>query len=177
MPEASPNKDREPGTPGRPTRQVVYERLAIQIEEVRERLGGLPSPVEAEGIWRGIWFEEAHHSTAIEGNTLALRQVEALLADGRAVGDRELREYMEVPATRTRRDGSTARRSSPARGRARIDVDDEVRRVHEMTMAPVWGVAPIPATSSEVPGAFRQHDIEPFRTGMSPPPWTDVAPQ
>ena len=48
----------------------------VQIAELRERLGGLPSPVEAEGIWRGIWLEEAHHSTAIEGNTLVLKQVE-----------------------------------------------------------------------------------------------------
>jgi hypothetical protein len=32
----------------------------------------------------------------LEGNTLVLKQVEALLADGRAVGDKELREYMEV---------------------------------------------------------------------------------
>jgi Fic family protein len=40
--------------------------------------------------------EEAHHSTAIEGNTLVLKQVETLLAEGRAVGNRELREYNEV---------------------------------------------------------------------------------
>ncbi len=26
-------------------------------------MGGLPSPVEAADNWRGIWFEEAHHST------------------------------------------------------------------------------------------------------------------
>ena len=50
-------------------------------------------PAEAADIWRGIWFEEAHHSTAIEGNTLVLKQVEALLAEGRAVGDKALREY------------------------------------------------------------------------------------
>jgi hypothetical protein len=43
-----------------------YEQLPVQIGELRERLGGLPSPVEAEGIWRGIWLEEAHHSTAIQ---------------------------------------------------------------------------------------------------------------
>jgi hypothetical protein len=43
-----------------------YEQLRVQIGELRERLGGLPSPVEAEGIWRGIWLEEAHHSTAIQ---------------------------------------------------------------------------------------------------------------
>ena len=61
---------------GRPPRAAVYERLKVQIAELRERLGGLPSPDEADGIWRGIWLEEAHHSTAIEGNTLVLKQVE-----------------------------------------------------------------------------------------------------
>ena len=59
-------------------------------------MGGLPTPVEAADIWHGIWYEEAHHSTAIEGNTLVLKQVERLLAEGRAVGNKELREYMEV---------------------------------------------------------------------------------
>jgi hypothetical protein len=56
----------------------------------------LPPPGEAEGIWRGIWLEEAHHSTAIEGNTLVLKQVEQLLDEGRAVGNKELSEYLEV---------------------------------------------------------------------------------
>ena len=59
-------------------------------------MGGLPSPAEASDIWEGIWFAEAHHSTAIEGNTLVYRQVEELLRHGRAIGDKELREYMEV---------------------------------------------------------------------------------
>ena len=81
---------------GRPTRNAVYERLRVQIGELRDRLGGLPSPSEADEIWRGIWLEEAHHSTAIEGNTLVLKQVELLLEQGRAVGNKELREYMEV---------------------------------------------------------------------------------
>lgn len=60
------------------------------------RMGGLPNPLEASETWRGIWFEEAHHSTAIEGNTLVRRQVEALLAEGRAVGEKQLKEYLEV---------------------------------------------------------------------------------
>ena len=59
-------------------------------------MGGLPNPLEAADIWRGIWFEEAHHSTALEGNTLVLKQVEQLLAEGRAVGNKELSEYLEV---------------------------------------------------------------------------------
>ena len=82
--------------PGRPSRSSIYARLGTQIDELWNRMGGLPNRLEASDIWRGIWFEEAHHSTAIEGNTLVLRQVEALLGEGRAVGDKELREYMEV---------------------------------------------------------------------------------
>lgn len=39
---------------------------------------------------------EARHSTALEGNTLVLREVETLLEKGRAVGAKPLREYMEV---------------------------------------------------------------------------------
>src|SRR5271156_6023127 len=80
----------------RPSREQVYERLEAAITEVRERLGGLPDPIEAQSIWTTIWYEEAHHSTAIEGNTLVLKQVEQLLEEGRAVGNKDLSEYMEV---------------------------------------------------------------------------------
>ena len=81
---------------GRPLRADVYRRLDAQIAELRERMGGLPDPADAAGIWRDIWYEEAHHSTAIEGNTLVLKQVAQLLREGRAVGNKELREYLEV---------------------------------------------------------------------------------
>ena len=81
---------------GRPSREDVYTRLDTQIAELWQRMGGLPNPLEAADIWKGIWYEEAHHSTALEGNTLVLKQVEVLLAEGRAVGDKQLKEYMEV---------------------------------------------------------------------------------
>lgn len=61
----------------------MYERFHTQTLELWNRLGGLPNRLEAEGIWRDIWYAEAHHSTAIEGNTLVLRQVEVLLTEGR----------------------------------------------------------------------------------------------
>ncbi|MGH3991768.1 MAG: hypothetical protein ACRDSN_04805 [Pseudonocardiaceae bacterium] len=89
----------------------------MEIGELRERLGGLPFPSEAEGIWRGIWLEEAHHSTAIEGNTLVLKQVEVLLAEGRAVGNKELREYLEVRGYATLPIGSTGAASKPGSGK------------------------------------------------------------
>ena len=81
---------------GRPSREAVHARLAFMVEELKTRLGGLPSPDEAEGIWTEIWYHEAHSSTALEGNTLVLREVEALLREGKAVGSKELKDYLEV---------------------------------------------------------------------------------
>lgn len=172
---AKPNKS-QIGRRGRPSRAAVYERLRLQIGELREKLGGLPSPEEAEGIWRGIWLEEAHHSTAIEGNTLVLKQVEALLEEGRAVGNKELGEYLEVRGYADAANWVYGHGIRPGdwRGRDLISLS-EVRHVHTLAMAPVWDVAPHPqATPRESPGSFREHDIEPFPRGMQPPEWTEV---
>ncbi len=161
---------------GRPPREAVYERLGVQIGELHDRLGGLPSPVEAEGIWRGIWLEEAHHSTAIEGNTLVLKQVEALLAEGRAVGNKELSEYLEVRGYADAADWVYGHAIQPGEWTSRgLITVTELRHLHQLTMTPVWDVAPHPqATDREGPGSFREHDIQPFPEGMTPPPWPDV---
>jgi hypothetical protein len=82
---------------------MIYARLDEAIEDLDSRLGGLPHPTEAEDIWDDLWHQEAHHSTALEGNTLILDQVRKLLDEGRAVGSKELREYMEVKGVRRRR--------------------------------------------------------------------------
>jgi len=161
---------------GRPARAALYERLRVQIRELREGLGGLPSPIEAEGIWRGIWLEEAHHSTAIEGNTLVPRQVELLLAEGRAVGSRELSEYLEVRGYATAADWVYGHGIQPgAWSDGALISLAEVRHVHTLAMTPVWDVAPHPhATDREAPGSFREHDIEAFPGGMRPPDWPQV---
>ena len=161
---------------GRPTRQAVYERLEAQIEELWTRMGGLPNRLEAKDIWEGIWFEEAHHSTAIEGNTLVLKQVEALLAEGRTVGEKPLSEYMEVQGY--------ANAATWVYGHGVENTDwsgeellslTEVRHIHKLALGPVWDVAPHPeALPSESPGSYREHDIQPFPEGMTPPPWTDI---
>ncbi len=164
------------GRRGRPSRANVYERLRIQIGELRERLGGLPSPLEAKDIWRGIWLEEAHHSTAIEGNTLVLKQVALLLAEGRAVGNKELSEYLEVRGYATAADWVYGRAIEPGTwsGGGLITLA-EIRHIHSLAMTPVWDVAPHPqATSREGPGSFREHDIERFPAGMQPPSWPAV---
>jgi fido (protein-threonine AMPylation protein) len=161
---------------GRPSRAAVYERLRIQIGELREGLGGLPSPVEAEDIWRGIWLEEAHHSTALEGNTLVLKQVEQLLAEGRAVGNKELREYMEVRGYADAANWVYGQALDPGEwsGDGFVSLT-ELRHIHRVALTPVWDVAPHPdATDSERPGSFREHDIRSFPSGMQPAPWPEV---
>src|SRR4030081_3180372 len=81
---------------GRPPREAVHRRLAFMVEELRTRLGRLPTPDEAESIWTDIWYHEAHNSTALEGNTLVRREVEALLGQGKATGSKDLKDYLEV---------------------------------------------------------------------------------
>lgn len=160
---------------GRPRRAEVYERLDLQIEELWNRMGGLPNPLEAADIWRGIWYEEAHHSTAIEGNTLVLKQVERLLAEGRAIGDKELREYLEVVGYAEAAEWVYGQAHAVPTGPSRAVTLTEVRRVHSAALGPVWDVAPHPhATDEEKPGAFRQHDIAAFPAGMTPPSWVLV---
>ncbi|MGH8999530.1 MAG: Fic family protein [Acidimicrobiia bacterium] len=161
---------------GRPSREEVYRRLDEAFTELRDRMGGLPNPAEAEDIWVTIWYEEAHHSTAIEGNTLVLKQVERLLADGLAVGDKELKEYMDVRGYANAAlwvYGQALEPGSWTDG-ALLTIT-EVRQVHETALGPMWDVAPHPhATTRERPGSFREHDIQPFPGGMAPPPWPDV---
>ncbi len=157
----------------------MYARLDAAIEELRTRLGGLPSPKESETIWSDIWHREAHHSTALEGNTLVLREVEALLEQGRAVGAKPLREYMEVRGYADAARWVYGQALEPdAWSDGGLVTLNEVRRIHHLAMTPVWGVAPHPeADERESPGSFRRHDIHPFDAGMTPPPWPDVPAQ
>ena len=161
---------------GRRTRAALYERLHAQIAELREQLGGLPAPHEARAIWHDIWLDETHHSPAIEGNTLVLKQVRRLLDEGRAVGNKALREYMEVRGYAVAAEWVYQHGVEPSSwsGDALITLT-ELRHVHVMALGPVWDVAPHPeAGDDERPGSFRRHDIAAFPGGMKPPSWTDV---
>ncbi len=160
-------------TRGRPSRATVYARLEAAIADLRDRLGGLPSPKESEAIWSDIWHLEAHHSTALEGNILVLREVELLLERGKAVGAKPLKEYMEVKGYGDAAQWVYAQALEPGdwRGGGLISVQ-ELRHIHKVAMDPAWQVAPYPdATDRESPGNFREHDIRSFGGGMTPPAW------
>lgn len=162
--------------PGRRSRTAIYGQLDEAVTELRTRLGGLPSPVEADDIWGDIWYQEAHHSTAIEGNTLVLRQVEALLREGQAVGDKQLAEYLEVRGYADAAQWVYQQALAPAAWTTgELITLTEVRHVHTLAMSKVWQVAPHPdAGSAEGPGSWRRHNIQPFPGGMRPPEWSDV---
>jgi fido (protein-threonine AMPylation protein) len=156
------------------------ERFDRSLEDLWA-VGGLPLPVEAEGIWSGIWHEETHHSTAMEGNTLVLREVKALLEQGRAVGNKDLREYLEIEGygdaakwvyARALRRHWGQERSEPLIGIA------ELREIHKLVMKPVWSRFPDEqAKTEEGPGGFRKCEIQPLRAGFQVAPWVHVRPE
>jgi Fic family protein len=159
---------------GRLSRVAIYARLEEGLEQLK-RIGGLPSQVEAQSIWGDIWYAEAHNSTAIEGNTLVLKEVEILLREGRAVGNKDLADYLEVIGYASAQDWAYGQALAPTwAGEALITIA-EVRHAHHLIMANVWEVRPHDqARPEESPGNFRRHDIAPFPGGMTPPPWPEV---
>jgi len=160
---------------GRPSRQSILDDLDRAKAGLGE-VGGLPRPEEARSIWDGIWHEETHHSTAIEGNTMVLNQVRILLKEGRAVGNKELQEYLEIQAYAEAAQWvyAQAARVDEWAGKELINLT-ELRQIHRLVVEPVWRlVPPTEHYPEEGPGAFRRHDIEPLASGHKPPPWPDV---
>ena len=162
---------------GRPSRASIYERLGRALTELDQRFGGLPNPKEAQSIWADIWYQEAHHSTALEGNTLVLREVQMLLGQGRAVGAKPLKEYNEVQGYAAAARWVYGQALEPGDWHdGRLLTMSEIRHIHHLAITPVWDVAPHPdATDGEGPGSFREHDIHPFPGGMTPPSWPLVS--
>jgi Fic family protein len=129
---------------GRPSRVTIFARFAAALDELRQ-FGGLPAPAEAGAIWDDIWHLEAHNSTAIEGNTPVLREVERLLDTGQTIGARPLKDYLEVKGY-----GDAARWVyAQASGAGELESDalitvTEIREIHRVAMSAVWEVAPTP---------------------------------
>lgn len=160
---------------GRPSRQWILDdldRAKVGLADV----GGLPKPEEAKAIWEGIWQEETHHSTAMEGNTMLLSQVKVLLEEGRAVGDKELKEYLEIQAYAEAAQWVYAQAvgTDDWSGRELLNLT-ELRQIHSLVVEPVWRYFPPPGHQPEEgPGSFRRHDVKPLASGYTPPPWPDI---
>lgn len=96
-----------------------------------------------------------------------------LQAEGRAVGDKELSEYLEVRGYADDADWVYRQGTSPGTWTAGGAISlGEIRQVHRVLMTPVRDVAPHPgAGDREGPGSVREHEIHPFPGGMTPTSW------
>lgn len=161
---------------GRPSRSAILAAVDEGVEEL-DRIGGLPTPLENQDIWGDIWKEESHHSTAIEGNTLLLRQVQLLLDTGKVTGPpKDLSEILEVQAYAEAAKWvyEQALPGGDWEPSARISLT-EVREIHRLVVEPVWRhFPPDDLQPGEGPGGFRLHDIRAFSGGMTPPPFPEV---
>ncbi len=155
----------------RPSRDLIYQRLETSVAGLSS-VGGLPLPAEAKEIWKDIWHEEAHHSTAMEGNTLALREVQLLLDEGKAVGSKEMKAYLEVQSYS--KAAEWVYTQARERGPVMISAG-EIREIHRLAVEAVWNFfPPSQLDPKEGPGAYRRKTIEPFGNGMVPLAWPDV---
>lgn len=158
---------------GRPSRQQVFESLDAAKLDLMV-IGGLPEPTVFRDVWADIWVEETHNSTAIEGNTLRIKQIQKLLEEGVVSpgdGGHELKEWLEAKAY-----GEAARwaYSQAYVGQWNNDpaiAEIEIRRLHELTVESVWNFFPPGGLrSDERPGGYRTGEIDPLRKGFAPPP-------
>lgn len=101
---------------GRPSRATACQRLDRALAGMHQRLDGLPSHAGAQSIWDDIWHAEAHHSTALEGSTLVLREVRPCWRTAAPPAPGRCARATRSAATPTRRGGFTGRRWNPAAG-------------------------------------------------------------
>ena len=148
----------------------AYLRFGNTIKLLKS-YGGLPTPIEAKGLWDDLWLLETHHSTAIEGNTLVLKEVEKLLNEGRAVGSKALKDYVEVLGYGEAADWVFKQTpDSDSRPHDGLITLMEVGGINAMAMSKIWEIYPHPsAFTSEAPGSYREHDIKAFPGGMTSP--------
>lgn len=156
---------------GRPSLQQLLQRLTETNEALRERLGGLPPSIRANDIWKDIWLEETHHSTALEGNTLTPRELYELVEHGVATGSKELVYYLEVQGY-----------AQAARWVYEQAVEDaklspepwhsftlqHVRQIHAELVGLVWSVRP--PIGAGRPGEWRKQSVSIAGSPMKPPP-------
>ena len=73
---------------------AILERLTAQQQEIA-RSRPLPGPT-LRSLLDDFTIRYAHHTTAIEGNTLTLEETQVVLEHGVTVGGKTVREHLEV---------------------------------------------------------------------------------
>lgn len=157
--------------PGRPSLHQILQRLTETNEALRQQLGGLPPSVQANDIWKDIWLEETHHSTALEGNTLTPRELFELVEHGLATGSKDLVYYLEVQgyAQAARWVYEQAVEDSQVSPEPwTLFTMQHVRQIHAELIGPVWAVRP--PVGAGRPGEWRRGTVTITGSPVKPPP-------
>src|SRR5262245_33536624 len=107
---------------------------------------------------------------------MLVREVKILLEEHRAVGDKELKEYLEIQAYADAAQWvyTQAVGTDGWSGADLINLT-EIRQIHSMVVDPVWRFfPPTGRTQEEGPGSFRRHEVQPLASGYAPPTWPEV---
>jgi Fic family protein len=158
---------------GRPGTDQVLQKLDQAVQVLHQRLGGLPDSPEADNIWKNIWLEETHHSTALEGNTLTSRELYYLVELGVARGNKELRHYLEAEGYATAAHWVYEEAVTAFKQRGFNFSMAHVRHAHILLIRPLWDVRhPV---SGDRPGEFRHAPAIIAGSPVKPVPAGEVA--
>jgi len=159
---------------GRPNLKKLLEKVNSEIIVFHKETGGFPSSLEANEIWKDIWLEETHHSTALEGNTLNSREIYKLVEQEIVSGNKEIRHYLEVQGY------SNAARWVYEQAVGSYEQHDKtvtvqhISHIHNLLMGPVW--ISYPPVTGDKPGQFRRGTAPRIRGSfLKLPPSGDVS--
>jgi len=137
---------------GRPSLVTLLIKLDEEIKVLKNR-GGLPVSLEANEIWKDIWLEETHHSTALEGNTLNSKEVYNLVEQDIVTGHKEMKHYLEVQGYAQAARWVYEAAVESAKNKDYIIGPHHIRQIHSLLMGLVWQAYP-PVTGDK-PGQIR----------------------
>lgn len=141
---------------------VNLQQLLTEIFLLKEKLGSFRplSPAEASRLREYFLVEWTHHSTALEGNTLDLRETRLVLLDGLTAGGKTLREHLEVVDHRDAVEWleNVVKDGLPLS-------EGLIREVHRLVLK---------STCPEEAGAYRRGAVRIAGSRHVPPPGSDV---
>lgn len=157
---------------GRPSLKILLNKLTEEVR-ILKRTGGLPSNIEASEIWKDIWLEETHHSTALEGNTLTPKELYRLVEQDRVTGNKEMRHYLEVQGYAKAAKWVYEQAVELAKRRDYKITNAHFSEIHRQLMGLVWGA--YPPVSGDRPGQVRRGPAPIIRgSSLRLPPSGDV---
>ncbi len=158
---------------GRPSVPALLDKIKHEILALKRYTKGLPTSIEADKIWRDIWLEETHHSTALEGNTLTPRELYNLVEHELVTGNKEMRYYLEVQGySQAARWVYEAAVESAGRKDYKITLQ-HIRHIHNLLMGLIWRA--YPPVSRDQPGQLRTGRTPVIRgSSLKLPPSGDV---